>query len=83
MMFLLEEAGQRAVIEAASRALKPGGSFLFTAPSQAFAWPDVSTGRTSVSLGHDAYVAALSAVGLRLIREHDDEEGNHYYEAVR
>ena len=83
LMFLLSEADQRTVIAKIAKILKPGGRFLFTAPWQAFAWPDASTGRYSVSLGHDAYARALEIAGLRLVAEHDDESSNHYYEALR
>ena len=80
LMFLLTEADQRSVITNVARVLKPGGRFLFTAPWQKFAWPDASTRRTSVSLGHDAYIAAIENAGLRLVAEHDDEGDNHYYD---
>ncbi len=81
LMFLLPAAAQRAVIERVATALRPSGRFLFTAPQEACAWADCLTGRSSVSLGADAYDALLSEAGLRLIAQHQDEGQNHYFEA--
>jgi len=55
LMFLLPPDIQRAVIRRLASALKPGGRFLFSAPTQAGAWEDMLTGRQSVSLGDEAY----------------------------
>ena len=81
LMFLLRPDAQAALIRRAAAALVPGGSFLFTAPAQLAAWADVLTGRESRSLGAEAYRSALAGAGLTLVAEHDDEGGNHYYEA--
>ena len=81
LMFLLHPGAQALLIRRAATALVPGGSFLFTAPAQVATWADVLTGRTSTSLGAEAYRAALAGAGLALVAEHDDEGGNHYYEA--
>ena len=83
LVFLLPPEAQSAVLHRVAAVLDPGGSFLFTAPSQVCRWDDVLTGRESVSLGADAYRAALAAAGLTLVAEHDDEGGNHYYEALK
>lgn len=83
LMFLLPADTQRHVIHRVARALNSGGRFLFTAPAQAFTWPDISTGRTSVSLGADAYKAVIAEAGLVLLSEYDDEGDNHYFDAAR
>lgn len=83
LMFLLSSASQQEVISRVGGALKRGGRFLFTAPWQIATWPDNSTGRPSVSLGLTAYRELLSAAGLTLVREHEDEGGNHYYETIK
>jgi SAM-dependent methyltransferase len=82
-MFLLPADIQRATIHRIAQALNVGGRFLFTAPSQACSWADASTGRTSLSLGANAYEAMLADAGLTLVGEREDEGENNYYEAVR
>lgn len=83
LLFLLPDAAQREVITRVGRALKPGGRFLFTAPWQGAAWPDLSTGRPSLSLGRPAYRALLAGAGLTLADESRDEGENHYFEAAK
>jgi ribosomal protein S18 acetylase RimI-like enzyme len=83
LLFLLEADAQRDLIRRAAASLRPNGSFLFTAPAEACTWTDVLTGRPSRSLGRDGYRDALAAAGLTLTSEHDDEGGNHYFEAAR
>ena len=83
LMFLLPPATQRDVIVRVARVLNSGGRFLFTAPAQACSWTDQSTGRTSISLGADAYTAALAEAGLSTCGEYVDEGENHYYDAVK
>jgi hypothetical protein len=56
---------------------------LFTAPWQVATWLDNSTSRPSVSLGRAAYRDLLSNAGLTVVREHEDEGGNHYFEALK
>jgi len=41
------------------------------------------TGLESRSLGAEEYRSHLLAVGLSVLREHDDEGGNHYFDAVK
>jgi hypothetical protein len=41
------------------------------------------TGRTSISLGYEAYRKALVAEGLSLIGTNIDDAENHYYFAQR
>ena len=79
LIFLLAPDVQATLIHNAASALKPGGRFLFTAPSQACEWQDTLTGQTSVSLGSDRYREILESVGLSLVGETDDEGQNHYY----
>jgi SAM-dependent methyltransferase len=83
LMFLLSADAQAAAVRRVAAALRPDGSFLFTAPTQAGEWNDSSTGRRSLSLGRAAYVGLLEDEGLALADEHDDEGENHYFEAVR
>ncbi|HUP24745.1 MAG TPA: class I SAM-dependent methyltransferase [Thermoanaerobaculia bacterium] len=81
VMFLLPAEVQRGLIRKVAAALNPDGRFLFTSPTQVCDWTDVLTGRESHSLGAEEYKAALSAAGLSLVGEHEDEGENHYYDA--
>lgn len=83
LMFLLPAQTQRDLIHRVAAALKHGGRFLFTAPTQSCTWADLLTGRPSMSLGFEAYVAELEKAGLVLVGEHVDEGENHYYDAAR
>lgn len=83
LLFLLPPETQRAVIHRISEVLKPGGRLLFTAPTQIDTWNDLSTGRTSFSLGEQAYRSILSDAGLTLVAEYIDEGENHYYDATK
>ena len=83
LIFLLPPETQRKVIHRVSEVLKSGGRFLFTAPAQTGTWNDVSTGRTSYSLGEKAYKSILADARLTLIGEYVDEGENHYYDATR
>lgn len=83
LLFLLSPEAQRRLIVKVADALKPGGRFLFTAPTEPCTWNDALTGRESRSIGADGYTAALSDAGLALVAEHVDEGGNHYYDACR
>ena len=60
-----------------------GGRLLFTAPPQASTWLDAMTGEESRSLGGETYRRILSAAGLSVLREYEDEGENHYYDAVK
>lgn len=81
LIFLLPADTQRALIRRVAGALEPGGSFLFSAPRQVGTWNDLLTGRTSWSLGAEEYGRILVEAGFRLIDEHVDEGGTHFYEA--
>jgi SAM-dependent methyltransferase len=79
LLFLLKPATQALVIEKVSRALNPGGRFLFTAPKERVEWLDAMTGRESQSLGAQAYTRLLRDAGLTLVAEAEDEGENHYF----
>jgi cyclopropane fatty-acyl-phospholipid synthase-like methyltransferase len=83
LMFLLAPATQQALIRKAASALRPGGRFLFTSPSQTCTWTDALTGQESISPGRGAYIEVFEACGLTLENELQDEGGNHYYETSR
>lgn len=83
LIFLMSKDVQEKVIQKAANALKPGGKLLFTAPFQETDWKDVMTGQHSTSLGSEKYKEILSACGLSLIEEFEDEGENHYYSAVK
>ena len=79
LMFLLPPNVQTTVIGKVARALNPGGRFLFTSPKKAVTWSDALTGRTSISLGAEAYEQILRAEGLVPVGEEVDEGENYYY----
>ena len=83
LLFLLSDETQLRLIQKVAAALLPGGRFLFTAPAQRCEWTDVLTRLPSRSLGAETYRAALTAAGLTLVDEYDDEGENHYYVAVK
>jgi SAM-dependent methyltransferase len=83
LFFLLDVEVQRRLIAKVAAVLPSGGRFLFTAPSQRCSWRDILTGRTSISLGHDAYREALEAEGMSLVGAHRDNADNHYYFAQK
>jgi hypothetical protein len=61
--------------------LVPGGRLLFTSEAGALVWNDAMTGLESRSLGGEEYRRLLSAVGLSVSSEYEDEGDNHYYDA--
>ncbi len=83
LFFLLGADAQRELIAKIATALPPGGHFLFTAPYQVCNWLDAMTGRTSMSLGHEAYRSALESEGMSLIATCLDEGQNHHYSALK
>ncbi len=83
LMFLLSPATQASIIGKVSRALAPGGRFLFTSPLQVCTWTDILTGTPSVSLGSDKYRQILAAESLDVLEETSDEGDNHYYFAAK
>jgi 2-polyprenyl-3-methyl-5-hydroxy-6-metoxy-1,4-benzoquinol methylase len=83
LLFLLPAHVQETIIQKVGCALCPGGKFLFTSPSVKTDWVDVLTGQSSTSPGATTYQAWLSAAGLTLREEFEDEGNNHYYDAIK
>jgi SAM-dependent methyltransferase len=83
VLFLLAPDAQRQLIRQVADALRPNGTFLFTAPPMPAVWDDALTGRRSESLGVSAYHAALADVDLNIVAEMEDEGANHYFVARR
>jgi 2-polyprenyl-3-methyl-5-hydroxy-6-metoxy-1,4-benzoquinol methylase len=83
LFFLLEAKVQLRLIGKVAGVLRSGGRLLFTAPSQSCCWRDAMTGRTSISLGHEAYRKALEARGMSLVGTPRDEGENDYYFAQK
>jgi SAM-dependent methyltransferase len=81
LMFLLSPADQRRLIQRIADILVPGGRLLFTSPAEVASGKDVMTGRETRSLGAEEYRRQLSAVGLSVAREYEDEGQNHYFDA--
>lgn len=83
LIFLLSKDAQERVIQKMSYALQAGGKLLFTSPSQETEWEDVMTKRYSRSLGGKKYKELLSASGLFVIEEFEDEGENHYFSSTK
>ncbi|HEY2376082.1 MAG TPA: class I SAM-dependent methyltransferase [Gemmatimonadaceae bacterium] len=85
LMFLLLPEAQRRLIQRIADVLVIGGRLLFTscAGTEPLVWNDAMTGLESRSLGGTEYRRLLSAAGLRLTREYEDEGQNHYFDAVK
>src|ERR1041384_1645567 len=82
-MFLLSPEDQRRLIERISGILVPGGRLLFTSPAEPIVWNDAMTGLESRSLGAAEYRRHMSAVGLSVASEYEDEGQNHYFDALK
>jgi cyclopropane fatty-acyl-phospholipid synthase-like methyltransferase len=83
LLFLLPADAQARLIAKVSTVLKIGGRFLFTSPARKCEWSDNLTGQTSRSLGAEAYRRILTANGLVVESETEDEGDNHYYFATK
>ncbi len=83
LFFLLSAEVQRKLIQKVAAMLPSGGRLLFTAPSKICSWLDAMTGRTSISLGYEAYLSALGAEGMSLVETRVDEGENYYYSAQK
>lgn len=85
LMFLLSADEQRRLVRRIAEILVPGGRLLFTscAGVEPLVWNDAMTGLESRSLGAPEYRSQLSAVGLSVVREFEDEGRNHYFDALK
>jgi SAM-dependent methyltransferase len=83
LMFLLSAEDQRRLIQRIAEILVPGGRLLFTSTAEPVEWNDAMTGLESCSLGAEEYRRHLSAVGLSVASEYEDEGQNHYFDAFR
>jgi hypothetical protein len=82
-MFLFSPEDQRHLIERIAGILAPGGRLLFTSPAEPIVWNDAMTGLESRSLGAAEYCRHMSAVGLSVASEYEDEGQNHYFDAFK
>ena len=83
LIFLLSPEDQRRLIQRIASILVPGGRLLFTSPPEPIVWKDAMTGLESRSLGAAEYRIRLSAVGLAVASEYEDEGQNHYYDVLK
>ncbi len=83
LIFLLNEEDQLKMLHRVSGILRPGGSFLFTAPVETGEWADVVTGQKCFTLGKDVYVAALNKTGFEEVKCYYDRGRNNYYEVKK
>src|SRR5262249_14280008 len=83
LMFLLQAEEQRRLIQRIAEILVPGGRLLFTSCDEPLVWNDAMTGLESRSLGGEEYRKLLSAAGLSVISEYEDEGQNHYFDAFK
>lgn len=83
VMFLLSPEDQRRLIRSVADILVPGGRLLFTSPAEIGFGDDALTGRETRSLGAEEYRRQLSAVGLSVASEYEDEGQNHYFDAFK
>lgn len=79
LIFLLNEAGQIALLEKIAASLRPRGRFMFTAPLERGTWIDVITKSKSVSLGRHVYESQLQSAGMILLENFVDAQGNNHY----
>jgi SAM-dependent methyltransferase len=83
LIFLLRPQAQRRLIQRVADILVPGGRLLFTSCADPLVWNDAMTGLESRSLGGAEYRRLLSAVGLCVTSEYEDEGQNHYFDAAK
>jgi cyclopropane fatty-acyl-phospholipid synthase-like methyltransferase len=83
LIFLLSPEDQRGLIQRIAEILAPGGRVLFTSAPEPMVWLDAMTGLQSCSLGAEEYRRQLSAAGLSVTSEYEDEGQNHYFDAFK
>jgi SAM-dependent methyltransferase len=83
LMFLLKDEEQQRLIRRIADILVPSGRLLFTSTAKPHVWNDVMTGMESISLGAEEYLRQLTAVGLSVTSEYEDEGQNHYFDALK
>jgi SAM-dependent methyltransferase len=83
LMFLLKAEEQHHLIRRFADALVPGGRLLFTSTAKPHVWNDAMTEMESISLGAEEYRRQLSAVGLSVSSEYEDQGQNHYFDALK
>jgi len=83
LIFLLCESDQIKMLHRVSEILRPGASFLFTAPVEVGTWTDINTDHACISLGRDVYESALEQSGFRVLERYEDSGKNNYYEAEK
>jgi cyclopropane fatty-acyl-phospholipid synthase-like methyltransferase len=83
LFFILDDQTQFNLISKISQALKSGGQFLVTAPSQTCTWLDSMTDRPSFGLGYAAYQKGLESASMTIVATRLDEGQNHYYFAQK
>jgi SAM-dependent methyltransferase len=83
LMFLLSAEDQRGLIQSIADILVPGGRLLFTSNAKPLIGKDAMTNLESRSLGAEEYRRHLSAAGLSVTSEYEDEGQNHYFDASK
>lgn len=83
LIFLLKAEEQHRLIRRFADILAAGGRLLFTSTAEPHVWNDGMTGLESISLGAEEYRRQLSAVGLSVISEFEDEGENHYFDVLK
>lgn len=83
LIFLLREEDQIKMLRRISKILRPGASFLFTAPIEKGTWIDFNTSHSCISLGQDSYESALAQSGFRVMKLYEDNGNNNYYETQK
>lgn len=81
LIFLLPKPEQDELIKRVSSILKPGGQFLFMAPTKTGTWRDLNTGVQCSSLGFSKYQELLSKSDFKINSTVEDAGENNYYEA--
>ena len=72
LIFLLSAGDQIKMLDRISEILRPGASFLFTAPVEKGTWIDINTGHSCLSLGQECYENALAQSGFQGVKRYED-----------